>query len=40
MHNQPGGKLLAQHVVEGPQNSLQTPIATSQVMQMGQSPLD
>jgi hypothetical protein len=37
MHTQPKGCPLTQHLVEGPQKSLQIPAPTSQVMQMGHS---
>ncbi len=37
MQNQPGGWPPAQHLLLGPQKSSQTPIARSQVVQMGQS---
>jgi hypothetical protein len=32
MQNHPGERPLSQHLFDGPQKSLQTPIATSQVM--------
>lgn len=39
IQNQPGGMLLSQHWVEGPQKSLQTPGPRSQVMHLGHSAL-